>query len=135
MEKTEVVILVTTLAGRKRGGLDGIDPLSTFIKRRMQPLQKKDPSPRYMYSRLRDPTRVNKKVITMEEIEARLKRIMTERDDVRVSGVVPPYDSEDLPPVVDSSPLICSTIFQLIYPIDVVYVNMLLNCFRGPFSN
>lgn len=55
-----------------------------------------------MYSGLRDPTRVNKKAIAVEEIEARLKHITIEHDDVRVSRVVKPFNCDHLPPELNS---------------------------------
>lgn len=69
------------LVGRKRIVLEGVDPLEVFISRRIQPHQERE-GPMYVYDGLNDPTRVNKKAITVDEIEGRVKRITVESDDV-----------------------------------------------------
>lgn len=98
-EKVDVDILVEALVGVKRAGVDDIDLLEVFISHRIQPLQEKL-RPMYTYDGLSDSTRVSSKAITVAKIEARVKRITAERDDVRGSGKVPPFDRAHLPPEV-----------------------------------
>lgn len=96
-ESMQVPDLLKKIAVLKEGGLTGIHVAASFIKRRVQPLQRRQ-TWGYEYMGLNDPSKMSPDDISDEEVMVRLNRMFKEFDGVpETSDAVKEFDHWNKP--------------------------------------
>ena len=75
-----------------RDGVTGMDLLEVFLRRRIQPLQAHD-HPMWMYSGLKNSTRIHPEDVSKDTLEKWLMGITSNKDNPRGSRKVIPFDN------------------------------------------
>ena len=97
--------------------LTGIQLISTFLKRRIQPLQARAHA-MWMYSGLQDPTRTSPEELTSEDLESRVRQVTNlKRDDpfIEPTAATPFGDGCSLPEVTQPSSFIIPLLVRYLH--------------------
>lgn len=84
------------LRALQAGGLTGVDLITNWVMRQIQPLKARD-RPMWVYSGLTDPTRSSAQELSASDLKARLKNLTRERNDLLRVCPVASYDHPNLP--------------------------------------
>ena len=95
-EKAHVKVLVERVVQLVRDGVTGMDLLEVFLGRCIKPLQACD-HPMWMYSGLKDSTRIHLKDVIEDILEKWLMGITGNKDNPRGSRRVIPFDNSHQP--------------------------------------